>query len=269
MAQTKVTFYQGLQSEYDSAITKDPNGIYFLSDSKAIYKGNVKYGSDVQYATSSAAGIVKPSSDFDVTADGTISLYKAIAVNSISNNVNTQEKGKSISSVTVSWTTNKMPTTLSLSNGSSTFAPAVTAKSQTITYATPLTSNATFTLTAKDARGATSSKSTYVTFLNGKYYGVGTVTAVSGVTNAFVQGLTKQLASSRTGSFTVTAAAGQYIYFAIPASFGTPSFFVGGFEGGFDLLSTFNYTNPSGFTESYNVYKSTNAGLGATTVEVK
>lgn len=269
MAQTKVTFYQGLQSEYDSAITKDPNGIYFLSDSKTIYKGSVKYGSDVQYATSTDAGIVKPSSDFDVAADGTLSLYKAIAVNSISNNVNTQEKGKSISSVTVSWTTNKTPSSLSLSNDSSTFTPAVSAKSQTITYATPLTSNATFTLTAKDARGAASSKSTYVSFLNGKYYGVGTVTSAASVTNSFVQGLTKQLASSRTGSFTVSAGTGQYIYFATPATFGTPAFFVGGFEGGFDLLSTFSYTNPSGYTESYNVYKSTNAGLGSTTVEVK
>ena len=46
-------------------------------------------------------------------------------------------------------------------------------------------------------------------------------------------------------------------------------FFVGGFEGGFALEKTFDYTNPSGYTEAYDVYKSTNAGLGSTKVDVK
>ena len=61
----------------------------------------------------------------------------------------------------------------------------------------------------------------------------------------------------------------RYIYYAIPHRLGTPVFFVGGFEGGFALEKTFDYQNPSGYTESYDVYKSTNAGLGSTTVTVK
>ena len=59
------------------------------------------------------------------------------------------------------------------------------------------------------------------------------------------------------------------IYYAFPASWGTPRFFVGGFEGGFALLKTFDHKNASGATISYAVWKSTNAGLGNTTVEVK
>ena len=43
----------------------------------------------------------------------------------------------------------------------------------------------------------------------------------------------------------------------------------GGFEGGFALLKTFDHVNASGATVSYDVYKSTNAGLGSTTVEVR
>ena len=78
-----------------------------------------------------------------------------------------------------------------------------------------------------------------------------------------------ELAWNRNKDFTVNAGAGQYIYYAIPAAWGTPTFFVGGFEGGFDLLSKFNFTNASGYTTSYNVYKSGNANLGQTTVNVK
>ena len=49
-------------------------------------------------------------------------------------------------------------------------------------------------------------------------------------------------------------------------AFGTPTFKVGGFEGGFNLVKTFDHTNASGATVSYDVWQSTNAGLGNTTV---
>ena len=45
-------------------------------------------------------------------------------------------------------------------------------------------------------------------------------------------------------------------------------FNVGGFDGGFFKVSTQDYTNPSGHTESYQVWRSDNAGLGQTTVKV-
>ena len=50
---------------------------------------------------------------------------------------------------------------------------------------------------------------------------------------------------------------------------GKPTFYVGGFEGGFDLLHTFLYTNSKGYSENYYVYKSINSSLGSTSVEVK
>ena len=42
-----IKFYTGVQSEYDALGLNriDPNGIYFLSDSKSIMKNNIKYGS--------------------------------------------------------------------------------------------------------------------------------------------------------------------------------------------------------------------------------
>ena len=214
-------------------------------------------------ATSKIAGKVIPGGDFDITADGTISLYKTMAINSFSNNTNTVEKGRTINDVTLTWSMNKVPTTLTLDG----VAVDTSSTSKAVT-GLGLQSDKTWTLKAVDARNAASQKSTGVYFKNGRYWGVGTVDG-SGIDNKFVQGLTKELSSNNSKTFTVNAGVGQYIYYAHPASFGTPVFNVGGFEGGFDLIKTFDYTNASGFKESYKVWRSKNANLGSTTVVVK
>ena len=57
--------------------------------------------------------------------------------------------------------------------------------------------------------------------------------------------------------------------YAIPSSFGTPTFNVGGFDGGFKKLETLSFTNASGHTQNYDIWVSVNAGLGSTAVTVK
>ena len=42
MAESKIIFYEGTQGDYNSS-SKDENGIYFITDTQAIYKGSVKY----------------------------------------------------------------------------------------------------------------------------------------------------------------------------------------------------------------------------------
>ena len=268
-----IKFYTGVQSEYDAlGLNKvDPNGIYFLSDSKSIMKNNIKYGSgDVKIATASTAGNIKPGTDFDITSDGTLTLYKTMSVNSFSNNSGTLEIGSSLSSSSFSWSLSKQPSKLTITANSQSFeVDKKQSGSALVTFTKPLTATTAFTLTATDARNAVSSKQSTISFLNGKYYGVSNITDISQMDADFVKGFTKNLVSGRTGSWSVTANAGQYIYFAIPASFGTPVFYVGGFEGGFDKVKTFDFQNSSGYTASYNIYKSTNAGLGATMVEVR
>jgi hypothetical protein len=78
----------------------------------------------------------------------------------------------------------------------------------------------------------------------------------------------KELSNSRAKTFTVNAAAGEYIYYILRSALGTPTFYVGGFEGGFDLVGTVSWTNPRGFVENYQVWKSTQPGLGSTMVTV-
>lgn len=77
-------------------------------------------------------------------------------------------------------------------------------------------------------------------------------------------------------TFTVKAMAGDHIYYYVPKSFvsspyiNPPYFYVGGFEGGFNVASqNASYTLGDGTSVDYVVYKSTNAGLGSTNVTVQ
>lgn len=202
--------------------------------------------------------------------DGTVAdalddlLYKAIAIESFTCSVGTQEKGATVTDVTLKWKTNKEPKTLMLDSESLTVT-----ETQKVLSGQSITENKTWTLKVTDDRDAAAQKSVSIQFLNGIYYGKGTVTDTLGVTNEFVLGLTKKLQGGRAGTWVVNAGAGEYIYFAQPTSMGTPTFTVGGFDGGFIKLHTFEFTNSQGHTESYDVWKSENANLGNTTVVVK
>lgn len=77
------------------------------------------------------------------------------------------------------------------------------------------------------------------------------------------------LDSNRNRTFTVTAGAGEHIYYAFPSAYGTPVFTVGGFEGGFVLEApAVSVTNANGVTQNYDLWKSVQPNLGATTVVV-
>ena len=121
-------------------------------------------------------------------------------------------------------------------------------------------------LHVKDDRGAEATKFGVVQWLNGVY--TGAVEAPATIDSAFIRTLTKSLQGGKDKTFTVNAAAGAYIWYACPVRYGTPNFNVGGFDGGFSKVATFDFTNSSGYTDEYHVWRSDNAGLGRTTVKV-
>ena len=191
--------------------------------------------------------------------------YKEIQIVSFKPNVSVAEIGSTINDVTLSWTTNKEPKEISL-NGE---ALDTKATSKAITSAN-LTGKTTYTLTVKDEKNATATKSAVIDFLNGVYYGVSNVTDDAIIDSAFILTLSnKVLSDSKTRTIQVTAGEKEYIYYCIPARLGTPMFSVGGFAGGFNLVKTFDFTNASNYTESYNIYRSSNVGLGQTEVVIK
>lgn len=84
-----------------------------------------------------------------------------------------------------------------------------------------------------------------------------------------VTSLTTIKSDSKTRTITVDAGEDEYIIYAYPKRLGTVEFWVGQFEGGFDAPVEQQLTNSYGLTETYYVYKSENADLGETTIEIK
>lgn len=189
--------------------------------------------------------------------------YERIEIKTFSNNLGTVEKGNSYEIIDFNWSLNKIPTTLKF-NGNE-----IDVTLSSLKYPTTINKNTSFVLEAIDERNYSSSKTTSVNFVNGIYYGKGSLYNIDEITSDFVLTLTKVLSSSYKKTFTVNTSVDEYIYFIYPTSLGTPSFYVGGFEGGFDSIGNFDFTNSYGYTESYTVYVSSNENLGNTTVEVK
>lgn len=246
--------YQGTLKGADGITpTIGANGNWYLGETDT----GVKAAAEA--ATHETAGIVKPDYDFDIAADGTLSLYKALTL--IANvTPATVEKGVTQTTATVKWVTNKTPVSVTVEGES--VSPDATSK---VLTGLQITEEKEFTVVATDSRGSTT-VTAVMRFCNGVY--TGAAAAPAAIDSAFVQTLRKSLQSGKSKTFTVNAAPGAYIWYACPVSYGTPNFNVGGFDGGFSKVETFNFTNSSGYTESYQVWRSDNAGLGSTTVVV-
>lgn len=186
-------------------------------------------------------------------------LYEPIAISSFSNNVGTVEIGREINSVTLSWKVSKAPTTLALDGEA--IDISLTSKTIENLSITHQSSKKSWSLKATDERGAVSTKSTGITFLNRVRYGA----AADYTELALSDGV---LTSSKISTFNVTTGAGQYIWYILPSRLGTCRFKVGGFEGGFTLFATKELTNASGYSEEYYIYRSDNPNLGFKSVDV-
>jgi len=137
---------------------------------------------------------------------------------------------------------------------------------RTKTYTTPVSTNKTFTLSAVAPDSSVKTSTASIKFFNGIYYGVSSSVSYD---NTLVKSLTKVLSDIKGRTINVNAAGEtDYIYYCIPSRLGAITFTVGGFEGGLGLVSTIQFTNANGFTESYDIYRSDNAGLGSTTINI-
>ncbi len=189
--------------------------------------------------------------------------YKPITISSFTNNKNTVEMGTKITDVILNWVLSKNPKTMMVDSESIT--PLTT---RTKTYSGQnITANKTYTLKVTDEKGASATKTTSITFLNGVYWGA--KAAPSNYDSTFILGLSKALQGSKGKTFTATAGAGQYLYYCVPTRYGAVTFNVGGFDGGFSKVATIEFTNASGYKENYDIYKSDNENLGTQTVICK
>jgi hypothetical protein len=123
-----------------------------------------------------------------------------------------------------------------------------------------LTTDTTYTLTAGDGQNTTSAQTT-IAFRNKRYWGA--VDSES-LDNAGVRSLTSEFATDYQKAVTYDATGGKYLYYAFPASFGTPSHVtVGGLSFSDFTVSPLSFTNASGHTETYNVIRLNNRQTGS------
>lgn len=177
--------------------------------------------------------------------------YKEITIDTFTASPSICEMGSS-NTITLAWNLSKTATHQTI-NGM-----PVTGSSKQYTG---IASSTSFVLNVSDGK-TSASKTANVSFANQIYFGV--ATDLTSVTN-----LSKVLSDKKTRTITGDAGFDEYIVYAIPARLGEVTFYVGGFEGGFEDPVTMILTNESGYQETYNVYRSTHANLGETTVEIK
>lgn len=165
--------------------------------------------------------------------------------------------------ISFTWSTSKTPVTLTLDG--ETLDPSAT--SHSVVVAIQDITSKTFRLAATDA-GAYSKEPTTATsaltieWLNGVYYGA--AAAPTQIDNNFIKSLQRKLQKSKSLSVSnMRATGGKYFWYACPARLGTPTFKIGGFTSALDLVAeNFSFTNGSGYTETYNVWRTQNEDPG-------
>ena len=173
------------------------------------------------------------------------------------------EVGQKVSNIVFNWTTNKNITTQTLTG-----CPLADANVRTATYTNDITSNKTFTLTIGDGQN-TASKNISISFRNKIYYGSATIP--SSFDSTFILGLSnKQFATGKNGTYAVNVANNEYGFLAFPSSFGNiSSVYIGGFDTEVVNCGTISFTNASGGTTNYNIYRTGRDGLGTIKMEIK
>jgi hypothetical protein len=183
-------------------------------------------------------------------------LYVAPRINSFSNSIGTVEIGTTVSAVTLAWSLNKTMTSLALDHG---VGSVLGLMSKPLTGLS-LTSDTTYNLTAGDGQNTTSAQTT-IGFRNRRYWGVSDSDSLD---NAGVLALSSEFATDYNKSVTYDATGGKYLYYAFPASWGTPSHVtVGGLSFTDFTVSSLSFTNASGHTETYNVIRLNNRQTGS------
>ena len=188
-------YYSVLTAEIASVLaasTNPPqigeNGNWYTwdqSSEKYVDTGVSATTAPVPIATAEVAGKVKPSSDFDIHTDRTLSLYKAMAVQSVTTNKSAAyEIGTEVEGLELNWALNKSPATLRIQVGAtllndlpanvrSTTELNGSPRTQWTQLTATISQDMQFAVKATDARGVESSKSTAIRFLRYAYSKVG------------------------------------------------------------------------------------------------
>ena len=185
-------------------------------------------------------------------------LYKELTIKSkVTPSI--AERGETIPEVEFSWEYNKNIISQKLDNID--ISPDI--RSITLSNIRQTISKSLWVTDGKSTKTTTMA----IQFKLASYYGVSNKTTIT--SDDIINSFTRDLNFQKGSSVTITAQDNQYIYFMLPKSMGQVQFYVGGFEGGFQVVdSNFQFTK-NGATNRYILYRSDNPGLGTTTINIK
>lgn len=176
-------------------------------------------------------------------------LYVAPSINSFTINPSVVEKGSTVTKVTLSWNLNKNVISQTINQG----VGAIDIANRSVVLENQQIKSAiTYQLTVADDK-TQANRSASIAFQQKRYWGVSTKETL---TSADILALpASEFSTGRSQSRSVSPTA-QYIYFAWPSTFGTPSFKVNGLANNAWVKTVVSFTNSSGAVESYDVYRS-------------
>lgn len=248
---TKIQLRRGTDAQ---RLTKvfDVGEPVFTTDTKMLYIGD----------GSTTGGVPAGADTASIEARLDALEYVAPDVYSLANSVGTVEIGSTVASVNLTWSVNKTVTSESISApGPGSIDPTLRAYN-----VTGLTLNAdqSFTVTVGDGTNADAATTT-VYFQHRRRWGT---SATDTPDSALIDALAgEEFATSRSQSRSMSPSA-AYLYFAWPSSFGAPTFTVNGLPVSGWVKTTISYTNPSGNTTNFDVYRSEFALTGTFSVVV-
>lgn len=188
--------------------------------------------------------------------------YTPISITSFTVSPAISEIGSTLSSLTFNWSLNKTAVSQSISPTVGVVAPPATTK----TAAVSINSNTTYTLTVDDGTafpGHTDSDTVTVSFRHKAYWGTSAATSLD--SSGILALANAAFSTGRARSFTLNGN-NQYIYYAYPNSYdsgGDATFTVNGFPTSGWVKTTVNFTNVSGNTTLFSVYRSAEIQSGS------
>lgn len=190
--------------------------------------------------------------------------YVELVINSFTSPVLNFEKGQVITSLGVTWSYNKSVVSQGITGPITPVVLTAGERSRTLAVSNQ-TTNFTLVLSAVDERALNRTRNISINFLNKIYWGQALQPGV--INSAFILSLQNELKANRQKSFNVNLGANVYAWFAHPVSYGVASTKIYGFDGGFNAPVTVSFTNASGHTEDYYVYRSESSNLGFANVD--
>lgn len=253
----KVSTAQGIANEGKILQVNDEGNLALVDPSSM---GND--ASDVSYENASYPTL----DNVKKALDNLISkvYYEKIVISSLSVSPSSTiyEIGNEISELQFTWVLNKSPITQTF-NGTS-----LNDDVRSYVYDTPFSTNKSFKLVVSDGTES-AEKSINIQFQRKIYWG--NSSTVSDFDSAFILNLpSAKFSSTNRGTFSGTCGSGDYFYICYPSTMSTiTSFWISGFEYEVEDCGVISFTNASGNSSSYRITRSTRAGLGSITVEVK